>query len=84
MPLPHLGERHVDARRVQLLVELGEHLGRGHVDVGDRLALDHDPLRTVGAHERADLLAERTRVGEEQRRLPPVDLDARPPPGRPG
>ena len=54
-----------------------EHVGRGDVDVGDGLALQHDPARLPRPHELADLLAEDAGVGEEQRRLPAVDHDAR-------
>ena len=42
-PAAQLDECHVHAFGVQLLVELFEHAGRGHVDVGDRLALHDDP-----------------------------------------
>src|SRR5450755_731260 len=53
---------------VEFLVEVGEHVGRGSVDIGDRLGGDHDPLRArLGGGETADLISERSRVGEEQR-----------------
>ena len=55
---------------VEFDVELFEHAGRGHVDVGDRLALEHDPPWAALVHEMAHLLAEHPRVGEEQRSLP--------------
>ncbi len=42
-PGPQLDERHVRTLRVQLLVELLEHPGRGDVDIGDGLALHDDP-----------------------------------------
>ncbi len=72
----HLYERNVDALVVELVVELLEHLGACDVDVGDRLALEHDPPRSALSHEVADLPAERSGVREEERRLPPVDHDA--------
>ena len=72
----HLDERHVDALGVELLVEVLQHLGRGDVDVGDRLALEHDPS-AVGLHRQLpDLASEGAGVGEEERRLPPVHGDA--------
>ena len=40
---PKLDEQHVDSLSVELLVESLEHVGRRHVDIGDRLALDDDP-----------------------------------------
>ena len=40
---PKLDEQHVDALRVELLVESLEHVGGRHVDIGHRLALDDDP-----------------------------------------
>ena len=49
---------------VELAVELLEHLGGGDVDVGDRLALEHDPLGSPLAHEAADLLAERAALAK--------------------
>ena len=42
--IAQLDEGEVYGRCIQLAVELLEHLGRGHVDVGDRLALQDDPV----------------------------------------
>ena len=70
-----LDEGEVHALGVQLAVELLEHVGRADVDVGDRLALQHDPLGTALVDEVANLLAEHAGVGEEQRCLPAVDED---------
>ncbi len=39
-----LHEHDVDAAVVELVVEPLEHVGRGDIDVGDRLALDNDPI----------------------------------------
>ena len=75
-PVAQLDECDVDALLVQLDVELFEHVGRGDVDVGDRLALQDDPPWVALAHEFAHLLAEHAGVGEEQRRFPPVHEDA--------
>ena len=47
----HLGEREVDPLGVQLVVEVLEHRRRGHVDVGDGLALQHDPPRLALADQ---------------------------------
>ena len=66
----------MDSLAVELLVELFEHLARGHVDIGDRLALHDDPGRLVFAHQPTNLLPERPRIGEEQRRLPAEHHDA--------
>ena len=52
--------------RVELEVETLEHVGRRHVDVGDRLALQHDPARPAALRDAPHLLAEHARVGEEQ------------------
>ena len=54
-PGAHLHERHVDARGVELTVELLEHLGGRHVDVGHRLALDDHPRRVAFGDDVADL-----------------------------
>src|SRR5207248_1547514 len=48
----------------------------GHVHVGDRLTLEHDPRRTAIPDEATDLLSERPRVREEERSLPAVHDDA--------
>src|SRR5450755_4431528 len=40
-----LGEHERGAVGVELFVEVSEHVGRGGVDVGDRLGGDEDPLR---------------------------------------
>ena len=40
---PHLSESHMDARGVELTVELLEHSRCRHIDIGHRLALDDDP-----------------------------------------
>src|SRR3954453_6653231 len=75
-PAAHLDEGEMDAAGVQLIVELLEDLGRRDVDVGDRLALEDDPRWRALARQRPDLPPERAGVGEEERRLPPVDHDA--------
>ena len=52
-----------DIARVQLLVDVTEHVGGGGVHVGDRLRRDDDPLAGwFGPGELADLFAERPRV----------------------
>ena len=76
-PAPQLDEGQVDPDLVQFEVEPFEHVGGGDVDVGHRLALEHDPAGLVLADEVAELLAEHAGVGEEQRRLPPEDDDVR-------
>ena len=70
-PGAEFDERHVHPLFVEFDVELFEDAGRGHVDVGDGLALEHDPAGPALVHEMAHLLAEHSRVGEEQRCLPP-------------
>ena len=59
--IAQLDEGEVYARRVQLAIELLEHLRRGHVDVGDRLALQDDPVGLALAREPPDLVAEPSR-----------------------
>ena len=66
-----LDEGEVHALGVELVVEPLQHPCRGHVDVGDRLALQDHPRRPALPDQLAHLLAEHARVGEEQRRLPP-------------
>ena len=59
------------------LVQVDEDVGGGGVHVGDRLGGDHDPVRgRLGAGQPQDLVAERLGVGEEQRRVEPVDDQA--------
>ena len=70
-------ERHVDTRRVELDVQLGEHVRRGDVDVGDGFALDHDPRRLPLAHEVADLFAEDT-ARSRRTAAPPIGTRRRP------
>ena len=65
-----LDEGEVDALGVELVVEALEHSGRGDVDVGDGLALQHHPRRPALLHQLAHLVGEDAGVGEEQRRLP--------------
>jgi hypothetical protein len=65
-----LDERQVDALGVELVVEAVERVGRGDVDVGDGLALQHHPRRLAFLDELAQLGDEEAGVGEEQRGLP--------------
>ncbi len=61
------GEHEGGATGVEFLVEGGEHVGGGGVDVGDRLCGDEDPVRWWrGLCEAADLVAEGAGVSEEQ------------------
>ena len=61
------GEHEGGAVGVEFLVEVGEHVGGGGVDVGDRLCGDEDPVRWwLGCCEAADLVAEGAGVCEEQ------------------
>src|SRR5215203_5510338 len=71
-PVAQLDEGQVHSLCVQFAVELLQHVGGADVDVGDRLALQHHPLRTAFEDEVANLLAEHAGIGEEQRCLPPV------------
>ncbi len=75
-PAAQLDECEVDALLVQLDVELFQHVGRGDVDVGDRLALQDDPPWFAFACEMAHLLTEHAGIGEEQWRFPPEHDDA--------
>ena len=43
--IAQLDEGEVYSRCIQLAVELLEHLRRGHIDIGDGLALQDDPAR---------------------------------------
>ena len=78
-----LDEGEVDALGVELVVEALEHPGRGDVDVGDGLALQHHPRRPALPHQLAHLVGEHARVGEEQRRLPAEHHARRGAPTRP-
>ena len=69
-----LGEDKGGAARVDLLVELEEHVGSRGVNVRDRLGRDHDPARLrLAAREPADLVAEGPRVREQQGRVEAED-----------
>ena len=67
-----LGERQLDAGGLELVVEVAERLAGGRVDVGDRF-----PATTIQftspERERAHALAEVVGVGEEERRVEPVE-----------
>src|SRR6266571_5171175 len=68
------GEHEGGVVGVEFLVEVGEHVGGGGVDVGDRLCGDEDPVRLwLGGCETADLVAEGAGVGEEQGCVEPED-----------
>ena len=72
------GEHEGGAVGVEFLVEVGEHVGGGGVDVGDRLCGDEDPARSwLGGCEAAHLVAEGAGVGEEQGCVEPEDHEAR-------
>jgi hypothetical protein len=61
------GEHEGGAVGVEFLVEVGEHISGGGVDVGHWLCSDEDPVRSWrGLCEAADLVAEGTSVGKEQ------------------
>ena len=66
-------------------VELGQHVGGGHVDAGHRLGRDHDPLhrRRRLRHGLENPLTEQLGIGEEQRRIPAEEHQARDPPAPP-
>ena len=72
-----LYEHDVRAAVVELVVETLEHVGCGHVDVGDCLALDNDPTGTGGDDQPTNLLAERAGVRKEEGRLPAENHDIR-------
>src|SRR3954454_24243562 len=80
-PGAQLDERDMNTYRVELHVQLAQHVRRGDVDVGDRLALQYDPLSAVLAGEARNLLAEDAAVGEEEWRLPAEHGNARQPGG---
>lgn len=54
----HLREGHVDARLVELTIELLEHPRRRHVDVGHRLTLDNNPRGVAFTDDVTDLSTE--------------------------
>ena len=69
-----LGEYEEGPGGIELRVELCERVGRGRVDVGDRFGSDDDPVRPrVAGGEAANLVSERPRVCEEQRRVEAKD-----------
>ena len=73
-----LGEHERDARVVQLLVEIGEHVGRGGVDVGDRLRGNHDPARRVSARARRRIWSRKVRAfAKNSGRVEAEDHEAR-------
>ena len=72
-----LDESQPGAGGVQLLVQGLEHRRRRDVDVGDRLALEHDPRGGPPTRQLPHLVAELPTVGEEERCLPAVDDDPR-------
>ena len=67
-----LGKAQLDARRVQGLVQFGQHVGGGDVDAGDRLGGDDQPAhrRRRCRHGVEHALLEQLGIGEEQRRVP--------------
>src|SRR6476469_7004356 len=69
-----LREHERGAGFVELLVEVGEHVGRGGVHIGDRHGGDHDPSRRgLSGGQAPDLLAEGPGVGKEELRVEPED-----------
>src|SRR4029450_11386327 len=71
-------EAQLNARAVQIVVELGDDVGRGDVDAGDGLGRDHDPTdRRRGGRDRVQPpLVEQLGVGEEERRIPTEQYQA--------
>ncbi len=68
------GEHEGGATGVEFLVELGEHVGGGGIDVGHRLCGDENPARSwLGSCEAADLIAKGAGIGEEQGCIEPED-----------
>lgn len=73
-----LGEHEVDVCGVECLVQFLQHVGGGGVHVGHRFCRDHDPVRPrVCARQAPYGVPEGPGVGEEQRRVEPVDHQAR-------
>src|SRR4051794_21419718 len=68
-----LGKAQRDAHRVQLIVQLRDHIACGDVDAGDRLCSDDQPpYRSWRRRHRIQhALLEQFGVGEEQGRIPP-------------
>jgi hypothetical protein len=68
----HLGHAQLDASRVQGFVELGQHVGRGHVHAGDGLCRNDQPVhrRRRCSHCVQRPLMEQLGVGEKQGRIP--------------
>src|SRR5271157_2187769 len=60
-------------------VQFGQRIGRGHVDAGDRLRCDDEPAhRTARLRHRFEhALLKELRIGEEQRRIPAKQHQAR-------
>ena len=81
-----LGEAQADVVTLERRDELGQHVGRRHVDLGDRLRRDDDPARRGRRrrHRGLDLLAEELGVREEQRARPSGTGPGRRSGGRPG
>ena len=71
------GEHEGGALSVEFLVEIGEHVGGGGVDVGHRFCGDEDPLWSwLYGCEATDLVAEGAGVSEEQGCVEPEDHKA--------
>ena len=71
------GEHEGGAVGVEFLVEVGEHVGGGGVDIGDRFCGDEDPMWSwLYGCEATDLVAEGAGVSEEQGCVEPEDHKA--------
>ena len=57
-----LGEREVDAGRVELEVEVGQHRARGRVDVRDRLGARRAPIGGVADAATSSRIRSRNRL----------------------
>src|SRR5262249_10946171 len=72
------GEAQLDVDLAERLIQLGEGVGGGHVDAGDRFCRNDEPARRRRrARDRVQSpLLEELRVGEEQRSVPAKEHQA--------
>ena len=68
----HLSHAQLDASRLQGFVELGQHVGGGHIHAGDRFRRDDQPAHRSRrcSHRVQHPVVEQLSVGEKQRRIP--------------